>query len=323
MPFIDFIDALVVVGALLRLAKNRILNLVAVAVVLVATFGSAGPVRAASVLVLTGSGTSSLDAPLTGAGFTVIHGTLAPGEIAANLDASVVAVYVWNDGSLGNTGSAEIPALAFNAADQSALTAFRATHSRFILDGLAWRSNVGADDVALSQNEILALSAAGGGIVLGADDSSGALIVQHVNQVASWFNLNPFAGVYSTPSSIQLAGGSLFTAPNAVNPAGLDSTFTYSEVPHGLQPNGIFLATALFGSPSAPTTGFGSDPLASDTFDGVTYPSVNHVITTDIPGGGIPVPEPGTLSLSALTFAFLLVSSRARSRDERPSAPPS
>ena len=149
--------------------------------------------------------------------------------------------------------------------------------------------------------------------------------MQHVNQVASWFGLNPFTGVYSTPSSIQLSGGSLFTTPNAVNPTGLDSTFTYSEVPHGLQPNGIFLATALFGSPSTPTAGFGSAPLASDTFDGVTYLSVNHIITTDIPGGGIdnPVPEPGTLSLSALAFAFLLVSWRARSRDERPSAPPS
>ena len=291
---------------------KRIVGLVAV--LLFATFGSAGPVRAASVLVLTGSGTSSLDAALTDAGFTVIHGTLAPGEIAANLDDSVVAVYVWNDGSLGNTGDAEIPALAFNAEDQSALTAFRATHDRFILDGLAWRSNVGADDVALSQNEILALSAAGGGVVLGADDASGALIVQHVNQVASWFGLNPFTGVYSTSPGIQLSGGSLFTSPNAVNPMGLDSTFTYSEVPHGLQPDGTFLATALFGSPSSPTEGFGSDPLGSDTLGGVTYPSVNHIITTDIPGGGIdnPVPEPGTLSLSAVAFVLLAVSSRAR-----------
>ena len=296
-----------------------------VAVVGFTIFGSASQVRAASVLVLTGSGTSSLDAPLTVAGFTVIHGTLAPGEIAANLDDSVVAVYIWNDGSLGNTGSAEIPALAFNAADQSALTAFRATHGRLILDGLAWRSNVGADDIALSQNEILALSAAGGGIVLGADDASGALIVQHVNQVASWFGLNLFAGVYSTSSSIQLSGGSLFTTPNAVNPTGLNSTFTYSELPHGLQPNGTFLATALFGSPSSPTDPFGSPPLASDTFDGVAYPSVNHIITTDIPGGGVgtPIPGPSTLSLWALGFALMLVSSRARSRGGRPSAPPS
>src|SRR5258705_560386 len=116
------------------------------------------------------------------------------------------------------------------------------------------------------------------GIVLGADDASGALIVQHVNQVASWFGLNLFTGVYSTSASIQLSGGSLFTSPNAVDPTGVDSTFTYSEVPHGLQPNGTFLATALFGSPSSPTPGFDSAPLEIDTRAGVTYALVNHVI---------------------------------------------
>ena len=274
-----------------------------VAVVGFAIFGSASQVRAASVLVLTGSGTSSLDAPLTGAGFTVIHGTLAPGEIAANLDDSVVAVYVWNDGSLGNTGSAEIPALAFNAADQSALTAFRATHSRFILDGLAWRSNVGADDIALSQNEILALSAAGGGIVLGADDASGALIVQHVNQVASWFGLNLFAGVYSTSSSIQLSGGSLFTTPNAVNPTGLDlDVHVLGAAPRAAAERHLPRDGSVRFTEQLRRIRFGSPPLASDTFAGVTYPSVNHIITTDIPGGGIgtPIPGPSTLSLSAL-----------------------
>ena len=289
------------------------------------SLGSADAVRAASVLVLTGSGNSNLATPLTDAGFTVIQGTLAPGQIAANLDDSVVAVYIWNDGSLGNTGSAEVPALAFDAADQAALTAFRATHSRWILDGLAWRTNVGADDVALSQNEILALSAAGGGIVLGADDASGALIVQHVNQVASWFDLNPFTGVYSTTADLQHSGGSLFTTPNAVNPAGLVSTFTYSEVPHGLQPNGDFLATALFGSPSTPTDPFGAPPLGSDTLGGVVYASVNHIITTDIPGGGIdnPVPEPGALSLSALAIAWVALSARARSTGAARRARPS
>src|SRR5262245_40757025 len=147
-------------------------------VTLLLSFGSADAVRAASVLVLTGSGNSSLAAPLGAAGFTVIQGTLAPGPIAANLDDSVGAAHVWNAGSLGNTGSPEMPELAFDAADQAALTSFHTTHTRFILDGLAWRTNVGADDLALSQNEILALSAAGGGIVLGADDASGALIVQ-------------------------------------------------------------------------------------------------------------------------------------------------
>ena len=47
MPFIDLIEAFAVVGVLLRLVKNRVLNLVAVAVG-VSIFGSAGPVRAAA-----------------------------------------------------------------------------------------------------------------------------------------------------------------------------------------------------------------------------------------------------------------------------------
>jgi len=280
---------------------------------LLLTAGGSSAVHAESILVLTGSGTSSLNSPLTAAGFTIINGTLSPGQIAANVDPSVVTIYIWNDGSLGNTGSPANPALAFNAADQAALIAFQATHKRFILDGLSWRQNAVPDEIALSQNEALALDGAGGGIVLGADDASGALIVQHVNQVASWFNINPFAGVYSTSSAIQHFGGSLFTTPHSVDPTGLvSSTTTYSEVPSGLQPNGIFLVTALFGSPSSPTPGYGSPPLPSDTFNGVTYPNVNHIITTDIPGGGIdtPVPEPCTLLTFVMGFGFLRLSRR-------------
>ena len=46
------------------------------------TFGvSLADVHAASILILTGSGTSNLDAPLAGAGFTVVNGTLAPGQL--------------------------------------------------------------------------------------------------------------------------------------------------------------------------------------------------------------------------------------------------
>ena len=259
---------------------------------------------ASSILVLTGSGTSSLNTPLAAAGFTVINGTLAPGQIAANLDSSVVAVYIWNDGSLGNTGSPANPSLDFNAADQAALAAFNASHPKWIMDGLSWRANGNADEQALDQNEALALAGAGGGIVLGADDASGALIVQHVNQVAGWFNFNPFTGVYDTSPANQVFGGSFFTTPNPVNVTNVVGTTTYSELPHGLQPNGIFLTTAVFGSPSTPTSGYGSPTLGSDTFNGVTYEQVNHLITTNIPGGGInTAPEPASV--------FLLISGLA------------
>lgn len=253
----------------------------------------------ADILILTGSGTSNLNAPLTAAGFNVINGTLAPGQIAANITGSTVGVYIWNDGSLGNTGSAANPALAFNAADQSALTTFNATHNEWIMDGLSWRGS-NADESAFDQNEALALAAAGGGIVLGADDASGAEIIQHVNQVGGWFNFNPFEGVYLTAPASETFGGSFFTTPNLVNVTNVVGTTTYSEVPNGLQPNGIFMATAVFGSPSAILGGYEgiSTPLGSDTFGGVTYQSVNHLVTTNIAGAGLNgTPEPGTLVL--------------------------
>ena len=260
------------------------------------------PAHAAEILILNGSGDSSLDAPLTSAGFTVVNGTLSPGQIAGKLTDSTVGVYIWNDGTLGNTGDGANPALAFNAADRSALLGFEAAHANFILDGLSWRANTLPDEQGLDKNEAIQLANAGGGIVLGADDASGAMIVQHVNQVASWFNLNSFFGVYSTSAEIQRFGGSFFDSPDAVDPAGIVGTTTYSEVPNGLQPNGFFLGTALFGSVSGPTPGFGSPLLSSDTLNGITYGSVNHLITTNIAGGAIntPIPEPGTWLICCL-----------------------
>ena len=270
------------------------------------------PSSASTILVLTGSGTSNLNAPLTAAGFTVVNGTLAPGQLAANLNSSVVGVYIWNDGSLGNTGSPANPALNFDAADQAALAAFNASHPKWIFDGLSWRSN-NSDEQALDQNEALALAAAGGGIVLGADDTSGALIVQHVNQVAGWFDFNQFTGVYSTSPANQVFGGSFFNTPNLVNVTNVVGTTTYSELPHGLQPNGIFLTTAVFGSPSSPTSGYGSPDLSSDVFNGITYDHVNHLITTNIPGGGInTAPEPASIVLLIGGLAGIAIRSRRR-----------
>lgn len=257
--------------------------------------------QAADIVVLTGSGTSSLDAPLTAAGFNVINGTLSPGQIASKLTANTVGVYIWNDGSLGNTYSPANPALAFDAADQTALLGFASTHKNIIMDGLSWRANANADEVAFSKNEASLLAANGGGIVLGADDASGALIVQHVNQVASWLDYNSFAGIYSTSPANQVFGGNLLNTPNAVNPTNVVGTTTYSEVPNGPQPNGVFLTTAVFGFNSVPLPQYGPSPaLPSATFNGITYDSVNHIVTTNIAGAGIdkpPVPEPASLAL--------------------------
>ena len=146
--------------------------------------------------------------------------------IASRLTSDTVAVYVWNDGSLGNTGSPINPALNFNAADQAALVSFAATHPNIIMDGLSWRSNGNVDEQNFSINEASALASAGGGLVLGADDASGALIVQHVNQVASWLNYNPWSGIYLTQPANQIFGGSFFTTPNAVDPTNVVGTTT-------------------------------------------------------------------------------------------------
>ncbi|MBL8423382.1 MAG: hypothetical protein JNK06_07795 [Candidatus Accumulibacter phosphatis] len=115
--------------------------------------------------------------------------------------------------------SPAIPALAFNTADQAALTAFGATHRNFILDGLSWRGKLDIDEQRVSQHEAVQLAAAGGSVVLGADDASGALIVQHVNQGADWFNLNRFTGICNAAPASRFAylrvedtpaGGSVF-----------------------------------------------------------------------------------------------------------------
>ena len=275
--------------------------------------------NAADIVILTGSGTSSLNAPLTAAGFNVINGTLAPGQIASRLTADTVGVYIWNDGLLGNSGSPVIPALAFNAADQSTLVTFAATHTNIIMDGLSWRANGNLDERNFSSNEAGALAAAGGGIVLGADDASGALIIQHVNQVASWLNYSLWSGIYLTQPANQVFGGSFFTSPNAVNPTNVVGTTTYSEVPNGLQPNGSFLSTALFGFNSTPLPAFGSAPPLGDAiFNGILYSSVNHVVTTNIMGGGInsPIPEPETYALLLAGLGVLTVV--ARRRADRP-----
>jgi len=285
---------------------------------------SLGAANAADIVILTGSGTSSLNAALTAAGFNVINGTLAPGQIASRLTASTVGVYIWNDGSLGNTGSPVNPALAFSAADQTALVTFASTHSNIIMDGLSWRGNGNVDERNFSSNEASLLAGAGGGIVLGADDASGALIVQHVNQVAGWLNYSLWSGIYSTQPANQVFGGTFFTVPNPVNPNNVVGTTTYSEVPNGLQPNGSFLSTALFGFDSVPLPQFGAaPPLADATFSGVLYHSVNHVVTTNIAGAGIDppvaaVPEPETYAL--LFAGFGLLSVVARRRAARPRA---
>lgn len=265
-----------------------------------------GTANAADVIVLTGSGSSSLNASLVAAGFNVINGTLAPNQIASLLTADTVGVYIWNDGTLGNSFSPVNPALAFNAADQTALTSFAAAHANIIMDGLSWRGNGNADERNFSANEAIALATAGGGIVLGADDASGALIVQHVNQVAGWLNYNAWSGVYNTSPANQVVGGTFFTAPNAVNVTNVFGTTTYSEVPNGLQPNGSFLSTAVFGFNSTLNLCCGPvAPLGSATFNGITYQNVNHVVTTNIAGAGIDVP-PVTAVPEPETYAMLL-----------------
>ena len=293
-------------------------RLTAAVVTLLASVLGSSSAFAATILLLTGSGASSLNTPLIDAGFTVVNGRLARGSIAAGLgNADVVGVYIWND-NFGETFVPADPMLDFNLADQMALTTFAATHTALILDGLSWRGNVNQDEMNFSKNEALALAAAGGGVVLGADDASGGSIVQHVNQVAGWLGLFDFGGVYNTAPSSQVFGGSLLNTPNVVNPTKVVGTTTYSEVPNGMQPNGQFLSTAVFGLGVANNcctgqSGFVPD-LPSATFNGITYANVNHIVTTNIRGAGINPPPAGVPAPGALLPVALLALLALRKR---------
>jgi hypothetical protein len=264
------------------------------------------------VLIINGDASSSIAAPLAAAGFGVVQAAFGPNVIANNLasDPNIDEIWIWNDGTFGNTSSPAVPALAFDANDEAALKAFNATHSQWIMDGLSWRANNDTDQVNFTENEGLHLAEAGGGIVLGADDSSGAAIIQHVNEVAGWFDFDLFSGVYETPSSTLVTGGSFFASPNPVNPTQIFSTTTYSEIPNGLQPNGLFLGTAIFGNgtPLNGYTPYTVPPLPSAVFNGVTYLDVNHLVTTTINGASINnAPDAGsTAALFGMALASLL-----------------
>jgi hypothetical protein len=275
---------------------------------------AAAPAHANTVLIINGNAASSIAAPIAAAGFTVVQDSFRPGAISDHLSVpnDISEIWVWNDGTFGNTGSPAVPALAFDAADLSDLQTFDAAHKGWIMDGLSWRGNANSDEQGFTQNEALALAGDGGGIVLGADDASGAAIVQHVNQVAALFNFNLFDGVYITEPSSQHYGGSLLSSPNAINPGNVVGTTTYSEIPNGLQPNGVFLETSIFGS-GTPYPGYGSPPLPDASFNGVSYPNVNHLVTTNIAGGGINgTPEPATWSMLILGLGMAGAALRRR-----------
>jgi hypothetical protein len=246
---------------------------------------------AQSILVLNGTGTSYIQPSLAAAGFNVIGGLLDDGEIANALaaDPTIVEIWIWNDGSFGNTGSPADPAYDFSPADLAALDVFRQSHPHWIMDGLSWRTDTYVDEQNLTMNEALNLAAAGGGIVLGADDASGDAIVQHVNQIAAHVGFDPFIGTYNITPAQQHEGGTIFASPSAVDPTLIPSTFSYSDVPHGLQPNGILLTTALFADAAAADPLYPPNPLlVSEVYGGTLYFDVDHLVTTSLPGGGVP-----------------------------------
>ena len=118
---------------------------------------------------------------------------------------------------------------------------------------------------------------------------------------------------------------SFFTTPDPVDPTGVVGTTTYSEVPNGLQPNGLFLGTAVFGQgiPLQGYTPYTVPDLGSQVFDGTLYDDVNHLITTTIEGASIdhnPAPDSGTtlglLSLGLASLSALFAASCPNS--ERP-----
>src|SRR5207244_4349335 len=127
-----------------------------------------------------------------------------------------------------------------------------------------------------TMNEAVDLAAAGGGIVLGADDASGDAIVQHVNQVGAHYGFAPFIGCYNVTANQQHEAGSVFSSPSTVNPTGITSTFSYCDVPNGLQPTARRLSTARFADGAAPDPPNPPNPtLSSQVFNGALYNDVD------------------------------------------------
>ncbi len=242
---------------------------------------------AQKILVLNGSGVSAIETTLTAAGFTVIAGTLDPGQISTNLIAhpDIQQIWIWSDYTYGNGGIPAFPARDFDANDLAYLNAFSVAHPQWIFDGLAWRTETFPEELDLTENEAVALSAAGGGIVLGADDSSGGSVVQHANQVCAFFSFDLWSGVYYTGGSTQVLVGTALAQPNTVDPTGISSTSTYSQVPNGLQPNGLELETVIFAHTTWADPTYPHPPAVSEVFGGVLYDEINHLVTTTLPGG--------------------------------------
>lgn len=243
--------------------------------------------RAQDVLVLNGNGVSAIAPTLTAAGFNVISGTLDPGQISTNLAANpgIVEVWIWSDYTYGNGGIPADPLRDFDAQDLADLAAFSAAHPHWIFDGLAWRQDVSQDEIDFTTNEGLDLLWAGGGIVLGADDASGSSVVQHPNQVCAYFGFTPFEGVFSTHVSTHVMVASGLSGPLVIDPTQISSTSTYTQVPHGLQPNGIVLSPAIFAWSSNPSPGYVNPPLPDEVLGGILQHDVNHLVTTTLPGG--------------------------------------
>ncbi|MEM6468299.1 MAG: putative Ig domain-containing protein [Planctomycetota bacterium] len=246
------------------------------------------------ILLLTGDGQLNSAGPvLIDHGFEVVSGSLNPGEIASAFDEypDIAQVWVWNDGSYGNSLVPADPTRNFSTEDLEALQLFNQAHPEWVMDGLAWRTHASQDELNLTINIATQLSVAGGGIVLGADDalSDGSnAVVQHVNQVSEIFGFEVWTGVYQVTNDELVQGGKLLSSPYQVLAENLfTSTASYAEVPNGLQQNGIFLSTAIFGSPGEPWSGSDSAVLEAADFNGVTYQQVNHLVTTSIVGGGI------------------------------------
>src|ERR1700689_2888427 len=74
------------------------------------------------VLIINGDASSTIAAPLAAAGFGVVQAAFGPNVIANNLasDPNIDEIWIWNDGTFGNTFSPAVPALAFDANDEAA-----------------------------------------------------------------------------------------------------------------------------------------------------------------------------------------------------------
>lgn len=181
----------------------------------------------------------------------------------------------------------------FNTQDLDALRQFSDTDWQFIMDGLAFRGHGSAVEIGLSQNEVFNLrswevESLLEPMTVGPGDTS----KQHVNQVVQAFNFDCLAMAFI------ILRRWTFMREGAYSPRRIQSPSSTSGLPAATRNCRMANSQMDAFSPRRylllpPYRSTAYPNLDDAVFNGTTYTSVNHLVTTTIPNAGIdPIPEP-------------------------------